>query len=297
LRASLAIYKKGSTHIADYIGGEEIFAFRTLFSQAGALSRHAVADINGQHLLVTDGDIVVHDGQSIRSIADKRRRRYFFNAIDQDNFDNLFVVYYRQQGEVWICFPETGSDGYASRAMVYDIANDAWGDRELSGIAFGATGIINDTAVDETWDGDSGVWDDDVTVWNTVNYSLAAESLVLCDQATPDFLEVDAGAESLTATVAKKDIDFGEPERFKFVRRVHLRIESDTDVEFTVRVGGRDSTASSYNYTASATMTADDEYIDAMVLGRYLAVEVSATTTKPWRLTGMDLEAELRGYH
>ena len=149
LRSSLAIYKKGSTHIADYIGGEEIFAFRTLFSQAGALTRNCVVDINGAHLVVTDGDIVIHDGQSIRSIAAKRRRNYFFNALDQDNFENMFVVYNRQQNEVWICFPETGSpDGYATRAMIYDIQADAWGDRELSGVAYGAAGIINDEAVD-----------------------------------------------------------------------------------------------------------------------------------------------------
>ena len=101
----------------------------------------------------------------------------------------------------------------------------------------------------------------------------------------------------MTSTVAKNDIDFGEPERFKFVRRVHFRIEADTDVEFTIRVGGRDSTAGSYNYTAGATVTADDEYVDAMVIGRYIAFEISSTTTKPWRITGVDLEAELRGYH
>ena len=141
LRSSLAIYKNGSTHLADYIGGEEVFAFRTLFSQAGALTRHSVADINGAHLVVTDGDVVVHDGQTIRSIANKRRRNYLFNALDQDNFANLFTVYYRERNEVWICFPETGSaDGYATRAMVYDVANDSWGDRELSNIAYAATG-------------------------------------------------------------------------------------------------------------------------------------------------------------
>jgi hypothetical protein len=298
LRASLAIYKSGSTHLADYVGGDEIFAFRTLFSQAGALTRHAVADINGAHLVVTDGDIVIHDGQTIQSVANKRRKNYLFNALDQDNFANLFTVYYREKNEVWICFPETGSsDGYATRAMVYDVANNSWGDRELTGIAFGATGIINDTAPDETWDADSEVWDDDVTVWNTVLYSLAAEALVLADNANSDFLEVDAGATSLTATVAKNDIDFGEPERFKFVRRVHLRVEADTDVDFTVRVGGKESTGGSVDYTAPATMNSDDQFIDAMVLGRLISVEVSATTTKPWRITGIDLEAEMRGYH
>ena len=296
LRNSLAIYKKNSTHLCDYVGGTEVFAFRTLFSQAGALTRHAVADINGAHLVVTDGDVIIHDGQSIRSIAKNRRRSFLFNALDQDNFNNLFCVFNKQENEVWICFPETGAT-YASRAMVYDIANDAWGDRELDGIAFGATGIVSDDAPDETWDNDSEVWDDDASIWNTVNYSLANEALVLVDNSNTQFLEVDSGASTLSSTFVKNDIDFGEPERLKFVRRVHVRVEADTAVDFTVRVGARDSTGGAYTYTAAATMNSDDQYIDAMVLGRLIAVEVTSSTDKPWRLTGLDLEAEVRGYH
>ena len=119
----------------------------------------------------------------------------------------------------------------------------------------------------------------------------------MLDNSAPDFLEVGAGASTLTATVAKNDIDFGEPERFKFVRRVHIRVEADNDVDFTVRVGGRESTGGSVEYTPAATMNSNDQYIDAMVLGRLISVEVSATTAKPWRITGIDLEAELRGYH
>ena len=81
------------------------------------------------------------------------------------------------------------------------------------------------------------------------------------------------------------------------MRRVHLRIEAETDITFSVRVGGRDSTASSYSYTPVQNMTADQEFVDCLVQGRYIAVEVSATTDKPWRITGIDLEAEMRGYH
>ena len=110
LRASLAIYKQGSTHIADYVGGEEVFQIRTLFTQAGALTRHSVVDVNGQHLMVTDGDIVLHDGSQIRSIVQNRRRRFLFNQLDQDNFDNLFCVYWRRKNEVWVCFPEAGQE-------------------------------------------------------------------------------------------------------------------------------------------------------------------------------------------
>lgn len=296
LRSSLAIYKQGSTHLADYIGGDEIFSFRTLFSQLGALSRHAVTDVNGSHLVVTDGDIVLHDGQTPRSIAQNRRKRFLFNQLDQDNFDNLFVTYWRRRNEVWICFPEAGQT-YASRAMVYDVANDAWGDRELANIAFAAPGIVSDSTPDDSWDAATTVWDSTTRVWNTQTFSLAEQELVLADQSAPDFLSANESSESLTSTWAKNDIDFNEPERIKYVRRLYLRVEAASSIDFTVRIGTRDSTGGSVTYTSGRTINSDDGYVNVSAAGKYISVEVATTTTLPFKITGLDLEAEIRGYH
>lgn len=296
LRGSLMIYKNGSTHVCDYVGGSEIFAFRTLFTQSGALCRHAVTDVNGRHFVVTDGDIVLTDGQQVQSIAQNRRKRFLFNQLDQDNFENLFVVFHRAKNEVWLCFPEAG-ESRCTRAMIYDIANDAWGDRELPSVAFGATGIINDAATDNTWDVDSQAWDDDPEPWNKQNYSLATQDLVLCDADTPDFLEVGRGTGTLTSTLAKHDIDFGEPERFKFVRRVHLRLEADSGIDFNVRVGTKAALGDAVSWTASATVNSDESYIDVYAMGRFVSVEVSAATATTFKITGLDIDAELRGYH
>ena len=296
LRDSLAIYKQGATHLADYIGGSEIYAFRTAFHQAGALTRHAVADINGRHLVVTDGDIIIHDGQQVASIAQARRRRYLFNSIDEDNYQKLFVVNYRAKGEVWICFPEAGSS-QATRAMIYDTVNDAWGDRELPGINFAATGLINDTAVDQTWDVDTEVWNDDTSPWNLQNFSNSTEALVLAEPDGPDFLQIETGTETLTSVLARHDLDFGEPERFKFLRRIHFRTEADVAVDFSVRVGTRNATGESISWGNSVAFNSDDGYVNILAMGRLLSVELTTTTSSPFKITGIDLEAEIRGYH
>ncbi len=296
LRGSLMVYKTGSTHIADYIGGNEIFAFRTLFVQSGALTRHSVVDVNGRHLVVTDGDIIMTDGNEVRSIAQDRQKRSLFTALDQDNYENLFAVYYRQKNEVWICFPESGSST-CTRAMVYDVAHDAWGERELSGISFGATGIVNDTASDETWDVDSEVWDDDLTAWNQQNFSLATEELILADSVTPDFLEVGRGSESLTSTLQKGDLDFDAPERLKFVKRVHVRVEADASIDFSVRIGTRNTTGEAITWTSPVTFNSDDGFANVLAIGKYISVEIAATTETTFKITGLDLEAEMRGYH
>lgn len=296
-RGSLMIYKTGSTHIANYVGGEEIYEFRTLFVESGALCRHAVADVNGAHVVVTDGDIVLTDGTNIKSIADKRRRRYLFNSIDQTYYQNLVARYFRQKNEVWIAFPESGSEKL-TRAMVYDVANDAWGDRELPGISFLAPGIINDTSPDETWDSDSEAWDDSLEVWDQQSYSLATEELVLANSTDTELNQVDDTAtEELTSTLQRIDLDFGDPARFKFVKRLHLRIEADSAIDFLIRVGARNATGDVITWNAAQTYNSDDGYLNVLVTGRYIAFEIVATTTVSFKITGIELEAEMRGYH
>lgn len=130
LRGSLLIYKRSSTYGVDYVGGNEVFSFRTLFTSSGALTRHAVCDVNGQHFAVTDGDIVLTDGTNRRSVGQGRMREYLFGQLDQDNYENLFTIFHRAKGEVWTCFPEAGSQ-YCTLALVYDVANDSFGVREL----------------------------------------------------------------------------------------------------------------------------------------------------------------------
>src|SRR5690606_9591826 len=126
LRGSLIVYKRSSMYAVDYVGGNEKFAVRTLFTSSGALTRHAVCDLNGEHFVVTDGDIIITDGTNRRSVGQARMKEYLFSQLDQDNYENLFVVYHRAENEVWVCFPESGNT-LCTKALVYDVSNDAFG--------------------------------------------------------------------------------------------------------------------------------------------------------------------------
>ena len=296
LRDALIIYKNGSVHRCDYVGGQEKFAFRTLFVEAGALTRHAVADINGRHLVVTDGDVVVTDGTNLQSIVRERRRKFLFSQLDQDNFRNLFTVYNRAFNECWICFPTAGNT-YPNRAMIYDVARDAWGDRELDGITWGTNGIINDTAPDETWDADTQVWDADTSTWNQQSFSLATRDLVLVQPGGPDFLEVGRGTETLRSVLAKYSIDFGEPERFKLVKRIHPRIDAASGIEFSIRIGTQDSPEGVIAWQPTQTFNTSQQFINTLATGRFISVELVANTSAPFTVAGFDVEYEMRGYH
>lgn len=296
LRGSFVLYKPSATHIMDYVGGEEIYSFRTLFVQAGCITRHGHCDINGLHFVVSDGDVVLHDGVNIKSVVNRKRKQFLFNQLDSDNYEKLFTVYHRSKNEVWLCFPETG-ETLCTRAMIYDVSNGHWGDRDLPGISMGATGIVNDLAEDQTWDADDTTWDTDVTTWNELNYQLATRDLLMAEPATPDLYRADAGSTAITTTLARHSIPVAGGDGIAKINRVFPRVEGDTDIDFALRIGVQDSPEGATTWTNAITFNSNDNAVSVIAKGRYISWEVSATTAKAWALTGMDFEFYQRGYN
>lgn len=292
LRGSLILYKRSGTYGVDF--SENVgFIIRTLFTSSGALTRHSACDVNGQHFVVTDGDIILTDGTNRRSVGEQRMRRFLFNQLDQNNYENLFTVYHRAKGEVWTCFPESGSQ-YCTKALVYDVASDSFGVRDLANVTCAAVGIVNDTAVDETWDADTGFWDNDQSYWNAPNFSLATESLVIGYGSTASMQDT-ADNVSLAASIGRYDLTFGEPERVKFVRRVHVRAAAGFGTLY-VRAGARMTPAGAISWSTEVALTEPEQIANLFAQGRYISVEARSQDAAVWTLTGLDLEAELRGY-
>ena len=69
LKESFIIYKGNSTWIANYIGGNLVFSFKKLFNDTGILTRNCVQEFEGKHFVVTQGDVIVHNGVSKQSVA------------------------------------------------------------------------------------------------------------------------------------------------------------------------------------------------------------------------------------
>lgn len=295
LRGQLIIYKRSAMYSVDYVGGNEVFAISPpLFSSTGALTRHSVADLNGQHFVVTDGDVILTDGTNRRSIANGRMRDALFQQLDQDYYENLYAVYHRAKNEVWLCFPESGEQ-YPTKAFVYDVHNDSFGERDLeSGNTCAAVGLVNDAAVSDAWNDDSDAWNSDTSKWNQANYSYATESLVTAAGTTMTQHDTEDN-QSPAASVGKYDMHLGDPERVKFVRRVHLRLSAGFDTVY-VRVGGRMKTQDAITWETEQALTEPEDYVNVLVMGKYISVEVRSEDSAIWQLSGFDFEYERRGY-
>lgn len=291
---ALYLYKRAATYQARFVGGNSVFAFRKVQSASGALTPRSVADLGGAHLIVADGDIILNDGTTRRSLGESRVKDWMFNQLDTDEFFQLFCTYNRAKDEVVIGFPSTGSE-YADTALVYDISRDAFGVRDLNQVTHAPVGLVRDAVPANTWANRTETWSAATGVWARSLAVGATDSLMTLE--AQDFIQEDvAEPVALNAIVSRTGLTFGEPERIKFVKRVHIRTR-ETYGELLVRVGGQMTPNGPIDWSSDVSVTADQQIVNVFAQGRYIGVEVRSSDNVTWKLTGVDIEAELRGYH
>lgn len=294
LQDTLLVFKRSSTYGVNYVGGDEIFSTRLLDGSRGALTRRAVVDIGGRLLVVSDGDVCLTDGVNWQSIAQGRVRNHIFTQMDQASYEMLFVVHDRSRNRVRIYYPTTGSE-FCNEYVEYNVADDTFAVCSCVDVAHAAVGIVNDLSPDESWDVDADTWASDPEAWNAANFSLATEQLLVGADNDSITLQNSGDAVAIAANVGREDLTMGEPERFKYVRRVHART-ADLPGDLYIRLGARNSTTEAITYGPEMTLTPPQSFINCGVMGKFISVLIRSEDEDEWRLSGIDLEYELRGY-
>ena len=293
LQDTLLIFKRSSLYGVNYIGGDEIYKTRLLDGARGAITRRAAVDVGGKILVVTDGDICLTDGTNWQSIAQGRVRDHVFSQIELNAYEMLFVVHDRSRNKARIYYPTTGNT-LCSEYVEYDIAEDTFAVVACTNVECAEVGVVNDLALDETWDADADPWDSDASAWNAANFSLAVEQMIVGFSSATLELQNSDEAVAVDASLSREDLSMGEPERFKYVRRVHVR--GDFAAPLYVRVGARHSTTASIEWGAEQTLVPGESYVNADTLGRFISVALRSEDDDIWTVTGLDMEYEQRGY-
>jgi hypothetical protein len=293
LRDSLMIYKRSAMYQAKYVGGNNVFNFRKVQSTSGALTPRSVCDVNGMHLVVSDGDIVLTDGSTRRSIGEARVKDWLFNQLDQTNYPNLFCSYNRAQGEVLIGFPTAGSE-FCNSALIYDVEMDSFGVRDLAAVTHAPVGFINDTSESNTWADRTEVWADSVGAWGSSTVATARDSMVLI--RTDEMHQQDVtDAETMGATLGKYSMPMGDAARVKFLKRVHVKAQANYGTLF-VRAGSQMEPNDTITWSDEVAITDPEQVVNVFAQGRYISVQLRSAGSNVWKVTGLDLEMELRGY-
>jgi hypothetical protein len=294
LRDINIIYKDDSIWAMQYIGGQDIFRFYQIFGDVGILSRRCAKEFNGKHFVITNGDVIIHDGIQKQSVAEGKIRDAIFASIDTTNYQRTFVVPNYAKSEMWVCIPSSGATS-PDHAHIWNWDTETWSERILPNSPHIAYGIINDSAAPTNWDADTQVWNDDTTVWDAKTFNptdrkllMAATNLYELDNTT-QFAGVD-----FAATAERTGLHFGETDKIKYINAIWFRT-SGTGT-FTLTLGYQMVPNEPITWGSSSTYTlGTSKKINTRISGRYIAYRIQSTSDANWKVNNIGFDIKLVG--
>lgn len=295
---SFIIYKERSVWRMNYIGGVYVHSFSKIhsLSNIGILAKNCAVDIGGAHLVLTDSDVIVHDGNSYKSVVDSVARNALFENIDSNNYTNCFVFKNPLRMEAYVCYP-SGGNTIPNKALVYNYKDSTVSFWDIPSIYHGNDGGVN-FSDGEVWSDDTGSWAASTDTWSNPGGVPTISSAVMANASGVYVIGQSNLADSafISAYLEKQAITFGDDSTVKIIQRIYPKIYGDAGDTVTVSVGYSATPYGTPTYVENMTYTiGTDTYLEPLVSARYLALKFSSSATAFWRLDSLDVEYETLG--
>lgn len=296
LRDSFIIYKEDSVHSMTYVGGVFVFTFRQLFDDIGALSKNCIAEFDGKHFVVGQGDVYVHNGVQKSSVISGKMREYLFSDIREDSFDRTFVVPDYSNTEMWVCYCSSDRNDLSlkgcDKALVWNWREDTWSIRDLPLIRYATYGIV-DPQLPDYWDAATGPWDTDSVVWGEKNYN-PTKLKILMTSVENDKVYVVGNTSvydgaTFTSVLERVNIHLGDDRNIKSLISITPHVQGDGMM--TMYVGTSYVQDGAITWEGPYTHQIGSQYkMDFRLTGRYMAIRFEVASSANWALNGYTLE-------
>lgn len=304
------IYKEHSTWGMQFTGGPFVYRFYKIFSNVGMLTQRCVAEHKGNHFVVTEDDIVVHDTRHVQSVLDNRMRRWLHNIIDPTYYRRCFVINNKRAKEMWFCFPEN-NETECTMALIWNWKDNTVFVRDLPNILDGNVGLV-DVPGGTTFNDLSGTFNEQTQAFDAGVPSRSVEALLLAkyDVTTPVLYKGDSTAQfagtSFLSKVERQALPLvgsgkrGEEtfdiQSYKTVRAIWPHFDAQAGTTLNVYVGAQSDFATGVQWNGPFPfVVGTDQKIDCLVTGRIISIRYEATTNVDWSLQGYDVDVEFRG--
>lgn len=299
------IYKQDSVWGMQYVGGTFIFRFYKIFGDFGIPARDCAIEFSsGKHMVYTGTDLVIHDGNSYRSVA-TQRMRILLRRIGLGGLNACFMALDQAHEEVWFCFRQK-QDGViaADTALVYNWAQDTLTLRDLADYRYITAGRLDPSNLGAvTWNAfTTETWEDGGRAWDT-GQDYAAWPRLLGLRGVK-FSWLDSGVMTfdplyLVRTELGVPIKAQQPPdmtTMKFLRRVWPRLKGQTGDQVKLTFGAQDRIGGPVRWAPPKLFTiGTDLKMDMTLPGRLFAMKVESTGTREWALDGLDADVKFEG--
>jgi hypothetical protein len=294
LRDSMCIYSRKSIDILDYVGGEFIWSARQLTSDTGVLASNCVAEFYNKHLILTDGDILINDGNSLASILTKKLKNRLSSNIDSTYYSRSFVVINTIYTEVWVCIPENGNT-YPNIAIIYNWLEDKVYLRDIAMNAVDASIGPRKTS-SYTWANEVDSWDGGTGTWSDNPDSPFNASFVGLDKATSAIYSlVDNNSLDGVYTTALERINVPLEGHTKVTTAVALYPLIDTAGTVLIQMGASTDTNSILWKPPVVFDPRTMKKVDIRTTGSYHSWRIESRNNVPFSMNGFDIEYEDAG--
>ena len=284
------IYKERAMY-GQYPGGYPyVWTFRRLPGGVGALGRGCVAESPLGHVVLTAGDVIVHNGQGPRSIINARLRNDLFNNIDSSTYKRSWVMANPSLNEVWVAVTQVG-DSVPSKVYIWNYTDDTWTTRDLIRAAYGAVGQVTTGA--DTWASTSGTWATDTGYWNQDPFSPASARLLTCSTDSRISL-VDSGGDfngtAYASVLERTGLHLDAPEVVKTMNAIEPRFTAIVGTQVQITFGSSMDVEGAVTWGTPIVYTVGSSYrAYSFVTGRFLAVRFTSLDNNYWRLKSYDI--------
>ena len=300
------IYKEDSIYSMSYVGTPFIFAFRQLSPSVGALAKNCVAEFDGGHFILGNGDVYINDGQRVKSILPHKIRDYIFGEIDGANFERSFVVADYGNTEMWACFPTpTSTSNQCNKAVVWNWTNNAFTIRDIPNLAHAGYGTVADPNSFTTWSAAIPTWSSALGTW-TQTWSQSENVLVMASPTDTKLYRNASGNREddtdMTSFIERTGMAFTSQQQndqsiVKRIKAVWPKMEvTGSGNTVNVYVGTQNSTEEAVSWSDAVSFNPDTQSkVSVRKSGKLYGVKFESTGDFDWRLDGYEIELDDAG--
>ena len=304
LRDLFVIYKTHSTYVMRLTGGQSVMRIDKVQVHSGILTKNCITEFKGRHFVVSDGDIVLFDGQNIESIAEKRVKDKIFNEIDDDNYDKSYVVRNDKHHEIWFCYPSTGQS-MTDKAAIWNWDDNTWTFRELTNTRHIAAGVTNFAS--------SPIWSATnrccmgrllfihTSTWKPFSSNSTVDTLASAVTSAINIIgdSYDIDGVAMTSKLEKVTMDLGDPDTVKMVKSVTPRITAAAGTKVYIRVGTQFNPDDSISWGNEVLYTVGtDREAHFTQKGRFISIRMRTQDIgSNWKCHGFFIKAAQSGRH
>lgn len=292
------IYKENSMYSMQYVGGQQIFAFKRIPGNFGMLYRGCAVNTPKGHVVLCNGDVVIHQGVGEpQSLLTGKLKTWLFSQIETAQYKRCFVTANPQKNEVWICFPGSGQTA-CTKALVWNWSDNSFGPRDLANVTYAAPGMLNYVG-DLSWTAHAGAWSAYDTAWSPNTYTLADARLMLTSTA-PLVSIADSGSTyggtAIYGLLERTGLAFDAPDQMKMLKSITPRINAVAGSQIYIQMGAAiDAEAPTVWETPVLYTVGTDFKVYGFATGRFLAYRIYSFIAQGWSIKSMDFDVVPKG--